>query len=95
MYRLYNPVSKKVVISRDVVFAEDEKWEWGRSNDELEVYVLEWGDKEEIRNQDQSEEGMNAENNEVEGRGFNSSSGEWNEEGGLDPVQGRNKREPS
>jgi hypothetical protein len=38
---------------------------------------------------------VNAENNEVEGRGFNSSSGEWNEEGGLDPVQGRNKREPS
>ena len=26
-YRLYNPVSKKIVISRDVVFEEDKAWD--------------------------------------------------------------------
>lgn len=26
-YRLYNPISNKVIISRDVIFVEDEKWE--------------------------------------------------------------------
>jgi transposase InsO family protein len=28
VYRLYNPVSKKIIISRDVIFAETEKWKW-------------------------------------------------------------------
>jgi len=49
-YRLYNSVSKKVIISRDVVFTENEKWEWKRSNEEIEVDVLEWGDEK--KNQD-------------------------------------------
>jgi len=64
-YRLYNPVSKKVIISRDVVFIENEKWEWKRSNEEIEVDLLEWGDEEEIRTQE-SEEGVNAEIEEVD-----------------------------
>ena len=34
-YRLYNPVSKKVIISRNVVFDEESKWNWkGDQNEE-------------------------------------------------------------
>jgi hypothetical protein len=29
-YRLYNPVTKKKIISRDVVFIENEKWSWNK-----------------------------------------------------------------
>jgi hypothetical protein len=29
-YRLYNPVTKKIIISRDVVFIENEKWSWNK-----------------------------------------------------------------
>lgn len=29
-YKLYNPITKKVIISRDVKFAENEKWEWSK-----------------------------------------------------------------
>ncbi|KAL3611553.1 hypothetical protein D5086_002573 [Populus alba] len=86
-YRLYNLVSKKVIISSDVVFVENEKWEWEKSNEEIEVYVLEWGDEEEIMTQE-SEEGMNveieevdsvnAEIKEVDKGGFNSPSGDLN-----------------
>nr|KYP35468.1 Retrovirus-related Pol polyprotein from transposon TNT 1-94 [Cajanus cajan] len=30
-YRLYNPSTKKIVISRDVIFAEDEVWNWNNT----------------------------------------------------------------
>ncbi|KAL0550376.1 hypothetical protein IC582_014885 [Cucumis melo] len=34
-YKLYNPVTKKMIVSRDVVFDEEASWNW---NDELEDY---------------------------------------------------------
>jgi transposase InsO family protein len=56
-YRLYDPVSKKIVVSRDVVFEENECWDWGRSNEEARLDILEWGDSnEEGSEHDQSEE---------------------------------------
>lgn len=27
-YQLYNPMSRKITISRDVIFNEDESWNW-------------------------------------------------------------------
>jgi len=32
-YRMYNPNSKKIIISRDVVFEENRTWDWGRNDD--------------------------------------------------------------
>jgi hypothetical protein len=31
-YRLYNPANKKIIISRDVIFAESEKWKWNETS---------------------------------------------------------------
>ncbi|KAA0065975.1 integrase [Cucumis melo var. makuwa] len=33
-YRLYNPVSRKIIISRDVIFSKDESWNWNDDVDE-------------------------------------------------------------
>ncbi|KAL0551073.1 hypothetical protein IC582_010150 [Cucumis melo] len=33
-FRLYNPVSRKIIISRDVIFSEDESWNWNDDVDE-------------------------------------------------------------
>ena len=33
-YKLYNPITKKVIMSRDVIFEEDKSWEW---NDDQEA----------------------------------------------------------
>ena len=33
-YKLYNPITKKVIMSRDVIFEEDKSWEW---NDDKEA----------------------------------------------------------
>ncbi|CAL9005605.1 unnamed protein product, partial [Prunus brigantina] len=54
-YRLYDPVAKKVVISRDVVFEEDKSWDWDRSYEEHIMADLEWDDEGE-------NEAVNAEN---------------------------------
>ena len=40
-YKLYDPINKKIIISRDIVCAENEKWNWGRNVDEVECDVLE------------------------------------------------------
>ena len=29
-YKLYDPITKKVIVSRDVIFAEKEKWKWNK-----------------------------------------------------------------
>ena len=57
-YRLYDPVAKKVVISRDVVFEEDKSWNWDRSYEEHIMADLEWNDEEENK-------AVNAENDGV------------------------------
>ncbi|KAL6311043.1 hypothetical protein AAG906_011714 [Vitis piasezkii] len=43
-YKLYDPVAKKVVTSRDIVFEEDRQWEWDTSYEEQVLVDLEWGD---------------------------------------------------
>jgi len=41
-YRLFNHVTKKVTVSRDVIFEEDAKWDWNLSTSEPNVLV--WGE---------------------------------------------------
>ena len=35
-YRLYDPVTKKIIVSRDVIFEEEKGWEWDRTHEEHE-----------------------------------------------------------
>lgn len=41
-YKMYNPNTGKVLLSRDVVFREDARWDWGSGNNTRSVYV--WDD---------------------------------------------------
>jgi hypothetical protein len=43
-YILYNPISGKIVTSRDVVFDENECWNWQGNNEISASDTLEWGD---------------------------------------------------
>lgn len=43
-YRLYDPVAKKIVISRDVVFEEDKSWNWDASYEQHVAVNLECDD---------------------------------------------------
>ena len=40
-YKLYNPISGKITISRDVVFNEDARWIWSEENEQHHIQVLE------------------------------------------------------
>lgn len=46
-YRLYDPISQKIITSRDVVFEEDKSWDWDKKHEEAIGCILEWGDQEE------------------------------------------------
>ena len=56
-YRLYDHISQKIIISRDVVFEENKNWDWDKKYEEVTLCDLEWGDcKEEVtENEERSE----------------------------------------
>ena len=45
-YRLYDPASQKIIVSRDVVFEEDKCWNWDKQYDAAISCNLEWGEEE-------------------------------------------------
>ena len=54
----YDPTSQRIIISRDVVFEEDQSWDWDKTYEESIMCDLEWGDQEETANVfDENEEG--------------------------------------
>lgn len=62
-YKLYDPVSQRIRISRDVVFEEDKNWDWDKKYEDAIVCDLEWGDHEEAAVFDENEEGSQSDLN--------------------------------
>ena len=58
-WRLYDPVSKKIIVSKDVVFEEEESWDWGRTEEEIKRDILEWEDEDESNEEDDQNEEEN------------------------------------
>lgn len=54
-YRMYDPDSKRIIISRNVIFEEEEKWEWGKSSEEAPINNLKW--EEEGKQDEEKQEG--------------------------------------
>ena len=67
-WRLYDPVSKKIFVSKDVVFEEEESWDWGRTEKEIKQDTLEWEDEDDSDGEDDQNEDENG------GTGSNNSS---------------------
>lgn len=38
-YKLYNPITKKVIISRDVIFNEEASWEWKNEKESSSIFL--------------------------------------------------------
>lgn len=96
-YRLYNPITKKIVVSRDVVFEEDEKWDWGNSGAEVKDDVLDWGDVDAIvesnmhsESEEENEEHVQTDAEHV----VSSSSSNSLERDEPSPLEARNRRAP-
>lgn len=95
-YRLYDPISQRIIISRDVVFEEDKSWDWDNKYEEAIACDLEWGDREEKvveidRNVGRSE--SNSDANIEEGENFSSDSPA--EESSPSSNEGRIRRPPA
>lgn len=61
-YKLYDPLNKKVIISRDVVFEEEKKWNWDESYQEFIRLDLEVGEE----NDEITQQNHDTQNNEEE-----------------------------
>ncbi|RVW59737.1 Retrovirus-related Pol polyprotein from transposon TNT 1-94 [Vitis vinifera] len=55
-YRLFDPISQKIIISRDVVFEEDQQWKWDNSHEPAILADLEWESDEETDTEDDGNE---------------------------------------
>jgi hypothetical protein len=78
-YRMFYPISNKIIISRDVVFEEDKQWNWGDHGQEKEA-DFQWGDHGKSRIGDEWEPFPEQEGNgfavaETEGNGFGNNEG--------------------
>jgi hypothetical protein len=49
-YRLYDPLSQKIIISRDVIFKEEDSWPWSEDHAAAIHASFEWGDIDEDNN---------------------------------------------
>ena len=91
-YRLYDPTSQRIIISRDVVFKEDKNWDWDKTYKESSVCDLEWGDREEEAAVfDENEEGSEYD---IEAEEENFSSYSLTKESSPSSNEGRNRRPP-
>jgi hypothetical protein len=95
-YRLYDPISKKIIISKEVIFEEDECWNWDRSKDECSLDVLEFKNDSE-NDIEEGVENNEDEGNEVDARNLSesgSTSSESHEDESVIMNEGRVRRPP-
>ena len=91
-YRMYDPISQKIIVSRDVVFEEDKNWNWNKRYEEQIEIDLEWGD-----NQDEDvivEDSETGINRETEGEIESSTSDESTEGISANLPERRTRSQP-
>jgi len=70
-YRLYDPLYQKVIVSRDVVFNEEESWSWDDTHIEAIQASLDWNDTDNNNNiQDETLDNNSGETAHEEDNGF-------------------------
>ncbi|PHT78282.1 hypothetical protein T459_16334 [Capsicum annuum] len=55
-YKIFDPVSKRIIVSRDVIFKEDRMWDWNAKSQREHLIELDWGDNTEEENKAQERE---------------------------------------
>lgn len=62
-YRLYDPIAKKIVVSRDVIFEEEKQWDWDVSYKDQILVDLKCGEDSETENDEEETERENIDEN--------------------------------
>jgi len=86
-YKLFDPISNKIIISRDVVFEEDQQWTWDDDHKQAIFTELEWENDTEgaVEN-----EGGEPESDDSEESIFNEETGDSEPDGGNIEADGDN-----
>ncbi|GMI66249.1 hypothetical protein HRI_000294200 [Hibiscus trionum] len=84
-YKLYDPISQRIIVSRDVIFEENEKWEWEKQHEADILCDLEW--------EDDVVEEPRGEGNDVDAQILASPT--INQETSNDSVERRTRRPPT
>nr|GEX43785.1 RNA-directed DNA polymerase, eukaryota [Tanacetum cinerariifolium] len=82
-YRLYDPTTKRIIISKDVIFEEDVSWNWSQES-EIEPSDLEWED-----NVEQKDDEVGAGLSEIANEPLNDSTGPNNSAGSSSGNESR------
>ncbi|RVX23984.1 Retrovirus-related Pol polyprotein from transposon TNT 1-94 [Vitis vinifera] len=96
-YRLYDPVSQKIIVSRDVKFEEENSWDWNKSHEKPIIADLDWGesDKEAVL-VDTNRGNFETDHHDITIEAMEGNdSYESNEENPLNPNEGRIRRPPA
>lgn len=95
-YKLFDPITKKITINRDVKFEENACWKWEQSKGEAQSDVLDWEDKNSDANKELEleEDSDSNTSNTISQTGGNSSA---TSSGGSEPNSptGRSRRAPA
>ncbi|KAJ8645921.1 hypothetical protein MRB53_007669 [Persea americana] len=84
-YRLFDPIAKRVVVGRDVIFEEEKQWDWDVSYEKQIVVDIEWGDGD-----GENEEGVSENGN---GENADGEVGETRDEGVREEEDGSSEGE--
>lgn len=82
---MIDPLTKKITISRDVVFEENEGWDWSSTKEETINDVLDWGEAyEEVYNQNDDESDLNDEDS-ADGNSISSDAADFSNDEAAAP----------
>lgn len=73
-FKMYDPVEKRIHISRDVIFEEDKKWIWKENHSNEQDFELEWENEQNEEINEEDENDAEAEAAEVENVEVNAQS---------------------
>ena len=54
--KLFDPISNKIIISQDVIFEEDQQWNWDDDHKQAIFTELEWETEKEVEVEDKGNE---------------------------------------
>ena len=55
-YRLFNPITKKIIVSKDVVFKEDESWDGNIDTNVIGAATIPYVEKDKKNHEDQEDQ---------------------------------------
>jgi hypothetical protein len=94
-YKLYNPIDRKIIVSRDVIFEESKGWNWNENNTDKEVTEHVSDSEVELQN-DQGEDTLvdAGNNNDTEGIDANESEDSETDDDITNPLPPRTRNPP-